>query len=233
MENKNHYTTQQLKDEAIVYFTRHQNDLEEIRLLLEIKLKKICALYTANNNLPQDALSIKTRVKELDSFLKKLERKNWPQFYGSAAVINDLVGARITCWFLDDCTSILESIQHSGSIDIINTSRENYIDNPKPTGYRALHALANINYDYVKPGSNGKFKLETEKIICEIQIRTRLQDAWGDITHDIYYRTKNLGLHDKKHERFLAAISKRLLKEDTAFLKLKKIYSKFIEQKIT
>lgn len=108
----------------------------------------------------------------------------------------------------------------SREIEIINNSVENYIINPKPSGYRALHVLANINYN-----SFIQKELMVDKIIFEIQIRTRLQDAWGDITHELYYRTKYARQADRTDYSLLQDISKRFLQEDNELLKLKNIYT--------
>jgi putative GTP pyrophosphokinase len=106
-------TTEALKDLAINFYTTHDQEIEQIKTLLEIKLAQICMSYTSAYNLPKEALTVKARVKTLDSFLKKLKKKGWPVFNNPATIINDLIGARITCWFLDDCTGILRSLIES------------------------------------------------------------------------------------------------------------------------
>lgn len=212
-------TKQELKDLAINFYHKHGQETGLIKGLLEIRLTQICMAYCNSHNLPDEAVTVKTRIKTLDSFLNKLEKKGWPQFEHPAAVINDFIGSRITCWFLDDCAGILKIITQRNDIEIITGSVENYIANPKPSGYRALHALAYIAYDGL--GSN---EPAAKKMICEIQVRTRLQDAWGDITHDIYYRAKHSNQPDKMYYSFLNDISKRLLQEDDSLLQLKEAY---------
>jgi len=213
-------TTEALKDLAINFYTTHDQEIEQIKTLLEIKLAQICMSYTSAYNLPKEALTVKARVKTLDSFLKKLKKKGWPVFNNPATIINDLIGARITCWFLDDCTGILRSLIESSNLETVNSSVEDYIINPKASGYRALHVLANMDFY-----SHLQKEAVPDKITCEIQIRTRLQDAWGDITHDLYYRAKHSSQPDKMQFGFLNDISKRLLKEDNELLKLKNVYA--------
>ncbi|MDB5275666.1 MAG: hypothetical protein JWR61_621 [Ferruginibacter sp.] len=213
-------TKEELKDLTISYYSTYNQEIEQTKTLLEIRLAQQCLAYTSAHGLPKEALVVKARIKPLDSFLKKLEKKGWPVFNHPAEVINDFIGARIICWFLDDCTGILKSIMQSTEIEIISSSIENYILNPKSSGYRALHVLADVNYNGALPKES-----MTNKIICEIQIRTRLQDAWGDITHDLYYRAKHVKQADRMYYSFLNAISKRLLQEDNELLQLRNVYT--------
>lgn len=214
----------ELKDRAIQFFTGHSQELEQIKKLLQIKLTQICLAYTTQHHLPQEALWVTARTKKLNSLLTKLERKGWPPFSHPAEVIHDLVGARITCWFLNDCHGILTAINRSEHFEVVEKSVEDYINHPKLSGYRGLHLLTNVSYDKVQRNEAGEITLAVGKMICEIQIRTRLQDAWGDMTHDLYYRAKNLQLDDSKNHPFLSAISNRFLQEDIALLKLRALY---------
>lgn len=66
---------------------------------------------------------------------------------------------------------------------------------------------------------------------CETQIRTKLQDAWGDITHEFHYKTKSSEVDDKNLENFLSDISERFLLEDKALLKFRNIYQSLADQK--
>jgi putative GTP pyrophosphokinase len=231
MKGDNFLSKEQLKERAFRFFNRYGKEVEQIKDLLEIKLKQICLAYTIENKLPPEALIVKARPKSLESFLKKLERKNWPQFYYPTEVATDLIGARITSWFLDDCHSILDYIQRSSHFDIIENSIEDYIKAPKASGYRGLHLLANVTYDSVKRNESNELSVVPEKMTCEIQIRTKFQDAWGDITHEFHYKAKNVGVHDKNLEDFLSDISDRLLLEDKTILKFRNVYQDLADKK--
>ena len=231
MKGQEMLTKDELKERAIRFYSRYGKEVEQIKDLLEIKLKQICLAYTIQNNLPPEALVVGARCKSLDSFLKKMERKNWPQFYYPTEVVTDLIGARITSWFLDDCSGILEYIKKSSHFEIVGNSIENYINNPKRSGYRGLHLLTNITYDSVQRNEKGVISVKPEKMICEIQIRTKLQDAWGDITHEFHYKAKNLGVDDKNLEDFLSDISDRLLQEDRTLIKFRNVYQTLADNK--
>lgn len=231
MKERKILTNQELIERAIRFYSRYGLELIQIKDLLEIKLKQICLAYTIQNNLPPEALIVTARSKTLKSFLKKLEKKGYPQFYYPTEIITDLIGARITSWFLNDCKGILEYIEKSSHFEIVKNSLEDYITNPKPSGYRGLHLLTNVTYDSVQRDEAGQISVLPERMICEIQIRTKLQDAWGDITHEFHYKAKHFGVDDPNLETFLSDISDRLLQEDKTLLKFRDVYQKLADEK--
>lgn len=72
-------------------------------------------------------MRVQTRIKSYDSAIKKIERKGWPSFYYPTEVLKDLLGARIVCWFVDDCYGILDFIKQSKQIKIDENTIEDYI----------------------------------------------------------------------------------------------------------
>lgn len=175
MKSRKKLTREELKGRAIRFFDRYGADLEQIRQLLSIRLSQLALSYTLDNHLPSEAVVISARVKTLKSFLKKLEKKGWPQFYYPTEIVQDLVGARVVCWFINDCQGILDLISSSNHLKIQGEIK-NYIKDPKPSGYRSIHLLANVGYDGVRR-KGGEIVITDEAMICEIQIRTKLQDA--------------------------------------------------------
>jgi putative GTP pyrophosphokinase len=129
--------------------------------------------YTAENNLPCEAINVQSRVKSLPSFPRKLEKLNWPMFGHPIEVITDLVGARVVCWFVDECYGMLDYIQSTKQFLIKPRSLEDFIKDPKPTGYRAIHILADVSYDRVNSNRN-HITIVDDQMICEIQIRSKL-----------------------------------------------------------
>ena len=156
MKERKILTKEQLEERAIRFYDRYEKEVLQIKDLLEIKLKQICLAYTIQTKLPSEALSVTARAKSLKSFLKKLEKKGYPQFYYPTEIITDLVGARITSWFLDDCRGILNNINKSSHFDIVNDSIEDYVINPKKSSYRGLHLLATVTYDSVQRTDNNQ-----------------------------------------------------------------------------
>ncbi len=67
---------------------------------------------------------------------------------------------------------------------------------------------------------------------AEIQIRTKLQDAWGDGTHEFHYKARNLGIENKSFESLLADISDRLINEGKTIVKFRKVYQELADEKL-
>jgi len=80
---------------------------------------------------------------------------------------------------LDDCNQLLEMLRKQDVLFVDETSIKNYIENPSPTGYRAIHVDVSIE---VQSGA------KRESIPVEIQIRTAIQEAWGHFTHSDFYK---------------------------------------------
>jgi len=98
-----------LTDRAIRFFDCYGDELESISQVLKIRLSRLASAYTVENELPREAIGVHSRVKPLASFLRKLEKTNWPMFHYPTDVITDLIGARVICWFVDDCYGMLNS----------------------------------------------------------------------------------------------------------------------------
>lgn len=224
-ENKQEFLT----NRAIRFFDRYGDELEQIRKLIEIRLSQLALAYTIENKLPKESIIITSRVKTLKSFLKKLDLNGWPDFYYPTEVVKDLIGARVTCWFLDDCKGIYDYIMNSRQFHIGPNSTKNYIINPKDSGYRSIHIQAEVSYDRVK-SDDGKIKIVPEDMTFEVQVRTKLMDTWADLTHEFHYKAKNVGIDNKGLENVLKAQANRLFSEDESFLAMRNVYQEMISQ---
>ena len=99
MEEQKQLTQEQLRERAVQFYAHYKNEMEEVTRLLDIHLNQLALAYTLENKLPKEAVSVTTRMKSLDSFLKKLMRRGYPSFYNPTEIITDLIGGRVTCWF--------------------------------------------------------------------------------------------------------------------------------------
>jgi ppGpp synthetase/RelA/SpoT-type nucleotidyltranferase len=110
---------------------------------------------------------LKRKDKEAESLFKKNEKNE------IELVVNDFIGARISCNTKDDVKRIVELIQQTERF--ANPTVE---EKTKDSGYRSWHV--DIFY---------KTYLNDELVLVplELQIKTHLQTAWGDITHDESY----------------------------------------------
>lgn len=229
MSKKSEQKKEALKEKIIRYYAEHATALEQIRRLLEIRLKQLALVYTNQNKLPQESIIITTRVKTLKSVLQKLERKDFPDFDTPKEIINDLIGARVTCWFLDDCLGVYNFILNSRQFHIIPGSEEDYILQPKESGYRSIHLLVNISYDSNVKTNKSKIDIIPDEMVCEIQVRTKLMDTWADLTHEFQYKARALGIHDLELAEILESQAGRFFGEDKSFLAIRNIYQKMVK----
>ena len=125
--------------------------------------------------------SIKSRVKSLDSIIRKLEKRQLPITLESVEEnLRDVAGVRVVCSFVDDIYRIEENFLAQEDVTLIQ--RKDYIQNPKPSGYRSLHLIVKTpNYT-----ENGK-----KDMFVEIQMRTIAMDFWSSLEHKLRYK-KNL-----------------------------------------
>jgi putative GTP pyrophosphokinase len=217
-----------LTEKAVRFFDCYDDELQSISQLLELRLHQLASAYTVENKLPLEAVNVHSRVKSLTSFLTKLEKTNWPMFRHPTEVITDLIGARVICWFVDDCYGMLDYIQATKQFRIKPLSLQDYIRDPKRTGYRSIHILADISYDRVKTYRKRRTVVE-DRMNCEIQIRTKLQDAWAEFTHDVHRKVP--GEFRADYEKAIAEIARRLDAEDRSALAVRDILQRQAQKK--
>ena len=124
---------------------------------------------------------IKSRVKSLDSIIRKLEKLQLPITIESVEEnLRDVAGVRVVCSFVDDIYAIAENFLAQEDVTLIQ--RKDYIQNPKPSGYRSLHLLIKTPV-YTENGKKDMF--------VEVQMRTIAMDFWSSLEHKLRYK-KNL-----------------------------------------
>ncbi len=165
------------------WYDRHRSLLLEPALeAAEASLDSALAELLSDRDLAR-IRSITGRVKSTRRTWRKIHR---PRYENQVAVlddvidtIDDLVGLRITCINLSDVEMIqtaLEALPHKPgrSLWLDPTSERDYITQPKESGYRGWHVNLGI-------------RVEGTPVVCELQVRTLLQDSWGELTHEETY----------------------------------------------
>ena len=118
------------------------------------------------------------RVKEMNSLIKKLHRKQLDISAESAREhILDIAGIRVVCNYLEDIYVIEKMLLQQEDVKLLK--RKDYIKNPKENGYRSLHIVVSIPVFL----SN-----KVDKLPVEIQIRTIGMDMWASLEHKIRYK---------------------------------------------
>lgn len=122
--------------------------------------------------------SIKSRLKSIESIVGKLEGRNKPLTLASVEEnLNDIAGIRVVCSFVSDVYLLAEALLKQDDIELV--SRKDYIENPKPNGYRSLHLIVTVPI----------FLVHEKRIMkVEIQLRTIAMDSWAALEHQLKYK---------------------------------------------
>lgn len=122
---------------------------------------------------------------------EKCVRKSLPPTaYSALHEIQDAIGIRIVCRFIDDIYTNLKYIRKMPGIRIVE--EKDYIKNVKPNGYRSYHVIIKIRDEYedVTGENPGCF-------YAELQLRTIAMDTWASLEHQMKYK------HEIKMRRLL------------------------------
>jgi len=163
--------------------------------VLEPALAQATALLHA---MLEDVLSDRdlVRIRNISGRVKS-KRRTWrkltqPHFDGEVASVEDipgevydLIGLRITCTNVRDIDMVqgaLESLPRRrgrrGALWLDADSERDYVLEPKDSGYRAWHVNLGLTIEH-----DGQWA----PVTCELQVRTLLQDSWGELTHEDTY----------------------------------------------
>ena len=121
---------------------------------------------------------IKSRVKKPKSIVEKLQRRGFEVSLESMEKnLDDVAGIRIICSFLDDIYEVADMLIRQDDVKVIAV--KDYIQNPKPNGYRSYHMIIEIPVFF----SDSK-----KPIRVEVQIRTIAMDFWASLDHQLKYK---------------------------------------------
>lgn len=151
----------------------YNSALKEINVKIEILNNEFVHIY---NYTPIE--HVKSRLKTPDSIVKKLKRYNYDvTMENMTEKLSDIAGIRIICSFTSDIYQIADLISKQSDVTVLYV--KDYIENPKPNGYKSYHMVVTIPI-YLSDGP-----VETK---VEIQIRTVAMDFWASLEHKIYYK---------------------------------------------
>ena len=91
--------------------------------------------------------------------------------------LTDIAGIRVICSFPEDIYNVAQMIEKQDDIRIIK--RKDYIQNPKPNGYRSLHLILEVPVFFTE----GKKMMKVE-----VQFRTIAMDFWASLEHKLAYK---------------------------------------------
>jgi len=128
-----------------------------------------------------DYLSVSGRTKEKESVLEKIKRKG----YSNPSVqLTDMTGIRVIVFLESDVAKASEIIKNCFSVDIGNSLDKSQKLAPDQIGYRSVHFVCDIGAARSQlPEFAGLANIK-----FEIQVRTVLQHAWAELSHDRSYK---------------------------------------------
>ena len=168
----------------------------------------------------------KSRVKSFNSYYKKILKLKPEETKDSDSLVllTDMMGIRMICAFLEDMQLGLEQIKKIFEIKEIDVKGAD--KKFSEFGYESIHVLIKIP-ESCKPKIElfDNLKPLGENLVCEIQIRTILQDAWAEVEHELIYKTEFNPL-DTPLRRKLASLNAMLTLADITFQEIRDYQSR-------
>ena len=152
---------------------RYNSAIREVRTKFEV-LNEELSLKAGHNPIE----NIISRVKKPMSIVEKLRRQGNPITLESISEhLNDVAGIRVICSFIDDIYMVAELLARQDDITVVRV--KDYIQKPKPNGYRSYHMIVEVPVFF----SDGKRPMRVE-----IQLRTVAMDFWASLEHQMKYK---------------------------------------------
>ena len=186
----------------------HEKLCEEVTYIIKKLLQ--------TNDLEYSAIT--WRAKKIDSFCDKLGRKKYEDPFKD---VTDLAGVRIVYLYGSDKGTIESLIEREFKVlEKVDKIEE---ESPEQFGYGALHYLVHLG----KKSSGARYD-DLKDLVCEIQVRTILQDAWAIVAHHLSYKQESDV--PVKLRRKLNALSGLFETADDRFIQLRDERVKYSEE---
>lgn len=164
-------------------------------------------------------ITIKHRLKTFESYFSKILRHR--QLLSNPILITDLIGIRIICPFLEDLNQIVALIKNN--FKVLEIEKKGEKNSFREFSYDSIHLLIDL------PDDNEPGTIPYVGKVCEIQLRTILQEAWAEVEHELIYKA-NFSLFNDSIKRKLASLNASLTLSDIIFQEIRD-YQKEIEHR--
>jgi len=167
--------------------------------------------------------TIKGRIKSFDSVYKKRIRFLRQARLSSKAPlpITDIVGLRVVCPFLGDLAAAERVIQ--AAFIVAEVERKGAERSFREFGYESIHILVR------PPAELPAGHPDLDISVCEIQLRTILQEAWAEVEHELVYKAEFTPF-DEPLKRKLAALNANLTLSDIIFQEIRDYQHRLSEE---
>ena len=176
---------QQMMDDFFSIQCRYSAAMKEVQTKLEILDDEFQMKHRRN-----PIHHIESRLKSIQSIMEKLSRKSFAVSMKSAvANLNDIAGIRVICPYVEDVYTVAKLLTSQDDVHLKEI--RDYIQHPKPNGYRSLHLILEI-----------PVFLQEGRILVpvEVQIRTIAMDFWASLEHDLRYKAHGIVPQDISDE---------------------------------
>ena len=155
------------------FLLRYQFGLREVETKIGILRDEFLHMHEYN---PIEHVS--SRVKSPASIVDKISRRGINSDLESLAEhLTDIAGVRVTCSFTKDAYLLFDLLTQQDDVTIRRV--KDYIAEPKPNGYKSLHAIIEVPV-FLSSGP--------VRVPVEVQFRTIAMDFWASLEHKIYYK---------------------------------------------
>ncbi|MFW5769478.1 MAG: GTP pyrophosphokinase, partial [Spirochaetota bacterium] len=202
MEQDYYPDKKELKEAYELSFSAYEEVLESLVRRLDGELKEHGLRF-----------SLKYRVKSFSNYYAKLlKRINGTEDRDKQPPIQDILGVRIVCPFLENLHSAEEILR--SRYTLFEVERKGADHSFREFGYQSIHLLLEL------PGDLKERYPDLDIDICEVQIRTILQDAWSEVEHELVYKS-GFTPYDESLRRKLAALNANLTLSDVIFQEIR------------
>ncbi|AZB09969.1 (p)ppGpp synthetase [Chryseobacterium sp. G0162] len=192
------------KEDIEKHYSENKSQYEN----LADNIKQALKTFFGENNISFHSIS--SRIKELESYIEKIDRKGYEN---PIEQIEDFCGVRIICYYPLDLDKIATII--NDEFEVIESIDKSANMEADRFGYRSNHYIVKIKKDWLKaPNYRG-----LEHLKAEIQVRTILMHSWADIEHKLAYKKQDD--IPKEFRRKLYQLSALLEIADAQFQELK------------
>lgn len=156
----------------------------------------------------------KHRIKSMNSyFAKRIKFSREAKIKNRQPLpITDLIAIRIICPFIGDLARIEEAL--SAKFNVVEVERKGSDSSFREFGYQSTHMLLEIPLE-LREGAE-----ILDPPVCEVQIRTILQDAWAEVEHELVYKAEFTPFDDPMRRK-LAALNATLTLSDMLFQEIR------------
>lgn len=146
---------------------------------------------------------MEARVKTVKSILEKIMRRGLSDEDDAFMKITDIAGIRVICKYTSDVYRISDMLLQQDDIKLV--SKNDYIQNPKESGYRSLHLIVTVPVFLSD---------RVEHVPVEIQVRTVVMDTWASLEHELRYKKGDKHLSEDSSNKLKTIASQMKIIDD-------------------